>query len=107
VSFHGGLAARAPAEPGAVKASVLVCTGVADPFVTREHREGFEDEMTRARPDWQMHVYANAMHGFTERVADRPGARYDPRADRRSWSAMRDLFDEAFALPPCSDDAAI
>jgi len=99
VSFHGGLTANAPAEPGSVKAAILVCTGASDPFVTLEHRSAFEDEMTKARADWQLHVYANAMHGFTERsLAEakpmRPGSQYDEAADRRSWGAMRALFDE-------------
>lgn len=98
VSFHGGLTARMPAEPGKVTASVLVCTGAADPHATREHRSAFEGEMTQANADWQMHVYAKAMHGFTERGIDRPGCKYDAAADRRSWSAMRALFDERFAL---------
>jgi dienelactone hydrolase len=97
VSFHGGLTARTPAEPAQVKAAVLVCTGASDPYITREHRSAFEDEMTQARADWQMHLYANAMHGFTERGFERPGCKYDGAADRRSWSAMRSLLDEAFA----------
>jgi dienelactone hydrolase len=94
VTFHGGLTTHAPAEPGVVRASILVCTGAADPHVTREHREGFEDEMTRATADWQMHTYSGAMHCFTERGIDRPGAKYDERADGRSWQSMRELFEE-------------
>jgi dienelactone hydrolase len=102
VSFHGGLAARAPAAPGAVKAAVLACTGAADPFVTREHRNAFEAEMTQAGVDWQHHLYANAMHGFTEgRLAEpkTPGAgsRYHEPSDRRSWAAMRAFLGELFA----------
>jgi dienelactone hydrolase len=94
VSFHGGLTTCAPAEPDRVKAAILVCTGAADPFVTREHRCAFEEEMTCANADWQLHAYANAMHGFTEQNLHRPGAQYDAAADRRSWRAMRALFDE-------------
>jgi dienelactone hydrolase len=97
VSFHGGLSAHAPAEPGHVKAAILVCTGAADPFVTREHRLAFEDEMGRAGADWQMHVHAGAMHGFTERGIPRPGAQYHEATDRRSWQAMRAFLDEALA----------
>jgi dienelactone hydrolase len=101
VSFHGGLATRAPAAPGAVKAAVLVCTGAADPFITREHRSAFEDEMTGAGADWQLHIYGNAVHGFTEgRLADpkaaRPGARYHEPSDRRSQAAMRAFLEERF-----------
>jgi dienelactone hydrolase len=101
VSFHGGLTTRMPAVPGAVKAAVLVCTGAADPFVPREHRNAFEDEMTHANVDWQLHVYANAMHGFTEgKLAgprlQRPGSLYHEPSDRRSWATMRALLEARF-----------
>jgi dienelactone hydrolase len=92
VSFHGGLKARAPAKAGEVSAAVLACTGAADPFVTRDDRAAFEDEMTKAKVAWQMHLYGGAMHGFTHRDTQQPGCAYDDVADRRSWSAMRSLF---------------
>src|SRR5260370_32149669 len=41
VSFHGVLATRTPAVSGAVKASVLVCTGADDPR-SEERRVGKE-----------------------------------------------------------------
>ena len=97
VSFHGGLVTRAPAEANTVRASILVCTGAADPFVTREHRQTFEDEMTKANADWQLHVSANAMHGFAERGIQRPGSAYDQAADERSWQAMQAPLAETFA----------
>lgn len=99
VSFHGKLTSSAPADVDAVRPAILVCTGAADPFVTREQRIEFEDEMTHARADWQLNIYANAMHGFTERSltkhsAQRPGSGYDEAADHRSWEAMRSLLAE-------------
>ncbi len=97
VSFHGGLTTRAPAEPGSVRAPILVCTGAADPFVTREHRSAFEDEMARANADWQLCVHAHATHGFTERNAQRPGSQYHEPSDRRSWQAMRAFLGDMFA----------
>jgi dienelactone hydrolase len=108
VSFHGGLTARAPAAPGGVKADILVCTGALDPFVPREDRSAFEDEMTRAGASWQLEVYSNALHGFTERGTSdgdsrRPGTQYDEAADRRSWRSMRGLLEEALA--PTTPDA--
>jgi dienelactone hydrolase len=82
IAFHGGLTTAAPARPGDVKASVLACSGAADPYITREQRAGFEDEMTAAGVDWQHHLYAGARHGFT--IA---GADFDALAERRSWRA--------------------
>jgi dienelactone hydrolase len=99
VSFHGGLHTASPARPGETKARILVCTGSDDPFVTREHRTSFEDEMARAGADWEMSVYGGALHGFTERAmvaGVRPGCGYQREADRRSWRAMCDWLAEAF-----------
>ena len=61
--------------------------------------------MTNAAADWQLCVYANAMHGFTERNVQRPGAQYHEATDRRSWRAMRALFDEAFGRVESSPGA--
>lgn len=101
VSFHGGLTTRAPAQSGHVKPAILVCAGAADPLVTRDHRSAFEEEMTRAEADWQLQVYAAAMHGFTERPdvgrPRRAGSEYHEAADRRSWAAMRNFLDERLA----------
>lgn len=99
VSFHGGLVSSAPAEPGSIRAAVLVCAGAADPFVSADERRAFEAEMTRAAADWRMIVYSGALHGFTDRNSSptvQPGCAYDARADRRSWSAMREILDEVF-----------
>jgi len=100
VSFHGGLHTQAPAVPQAVHASVLVCTGAADPFVTAAHRAAFEAEMTQAQARWQLDVYGGAQHGFTERgITPRPGVAHHAAADRASWHAMRALFDEVGLTP--------
>lgn len=99
VSFHGRLGSSAPANPGSVRASILVCAGSADPFVGADERQAFETEMTRAGADWQMIVYSGALHGFTEANVNHtahPGCAYDGRADRRSWIAMRQVFREVF-----------
>lgn len=98
VSFHGGLHTAAPAQPGEVRAKILVCTGVEDPHVPADQRAGFEAEMIRSQADWQMHIHAHALHGFTDSRLDpatSPGSAYNALADARSWAAMRALFDEA------------
>jgi len=100
ISFHGGLTTHAPAVAGGVRARVLVCTGADDPFCPREQRAAFEDEMTAAEVDWQVHTYAGTRHGFTVAGIDpekHPGCVYHALADRRSWRAMLALFDEVLA----------
>jgi dienelactone hydrolase len=99
VSFHGLLRATAPAEPGAVKAKLLVCHGVEDPLVPPEQVAAFVEEMKHADADWQMVTYAHAGHGFTRKDAGALGMKgvfYEERADRRSWAAMKELFAEVF-----------
>lgn len=98
VGFHINLATRLPAEPGVMHGSVLVCVGSDDPFITAAHRAGFEVEMRAAGADWQLQVYGNTVHSFTNPDADRqhrPDAiRYSAAADRQSWRAMLSLFDQ-------------
>ena len=100
VSFHGVLASQTPAEKGAVRARLLVLTGVDDPLAPAEQVLAFQQEMRAAEvADWQLISYGNTLHGFTNPAADGrilPSARYDARSDRRSWAAMQQLFAEAF-----------
>jgi len=100
VSFHGGLDTTKPAQAGAIKAKVLVLTGADDPGAPIAQVGAFQDEMRRAGADWTMISYGGAVHSFTNPAAgDDPskGAAYNAKADRRSWRAMRDFFDEIFA----------
>jgi dienelactone hydrolase len=102
VGFHSGLATVASKTPAKViKARILVCIGGDDPFIPLEQRADFEKEMRDAGVDWQMNIYGNTVHSFTNPTAasaKRPNAvRYNAEADKRSWKSMRDLFAEAFA----------
>jgi len=102
VGFHSGLATIAPkADARAIKGRILVCIGGDDPFILLEQRADFEKEMRDAGVDWQMNVYGNTVHSFTNPTAanaKRPNAvRYSAEADKRSWKSMQDLFVEAFA----------
>jgi dienelactone hydrolase len=51
--------------------------------------------------DWQLHVYGGVVHSFTNPDAAQLGApdfaRYDAKADARSWDAMMGLFAEVLA----------
>ena len=97
VSFHGILSTAKAAEPGSVKARLLVCHGDADPMVPREQVIAFWEEMDRAGADWHFHSYSRVRHGFTDPGSDARGLdaiRYDASADRQSWAAMINLFDE-------------
>jgi dienelactone hydrolase len=102
VGFHSGLGTKAPkTDAKAIKGRILVCIGADDPFISAEQRAAFEKEMRDAGVDWQMHLYGNTVHSFTNQTAsnaNRPNAvRYDAQADRRSWQSMLNLFAEALS----------
>lgn len=100
VSYHGLLTTARPAEPGAVKARILVCHGDTDPMAPREHVLAFWQEMDAAGANWHFHSYANVRHGFTDPEADKRGMAalgYNASADRQSWAATLSLFDEVLA----------
>jgi dienelactone hydrolase len=97
VGFHSGLGTTRPAEPGVVRPKILTCIGARDPIIPADQRQAFEAEMTAAGVDWQMNVYGEAGHSFTNPASGdlgMPGFAYHAETDRRSWAAMRDLFDE-------------
>jgi dienelactone hydrolase len=98
VSFHGLLDTGLPAEPGKVTARILVCHGDADPMVPRSQVLAFWEEMDSAQANWHFHSYSGVKHGFTNPApTENPATGYDASADRQSWAAMLELFDEVFS----------
>ena len=94
VGFHSGLGTPRPEDAVNITAKVLVCIGADDPIVPPDQRAAFEQEMTAAGVDWQMHLYGGVGHSFTNPDADgsNPAMKYDGRADEQSWAAMLDHF---------------
>ena len=100
VSFHGGLASPRPQDAVNLKARVLACHGGADTLVPPAQVAEFVSHMSHAKVDWELQVYARALHGFTNPElahAPPPGHGYDAEADARSWRAMTGLLAEVFA----------
>lgn len=99
VSIHGSLATSKPAQPGAVRARLLVCHGALDPHVPLSDVTAFAEEMNGAGADWQLIMYGGALHGFTHSGAAPgavPGVAYDLAADSRSFSAARSFLSDVF-----------
>lgn len=96
VSFHGLLNAPDIKSHNKIKAKILALHGYDDPMVSHENVITFGDEMTKAQVDWQLHMYGNTMHAFTNPEANDPGfgTVYNKLADMRSWEAMKDFFAE-------------
>jgi dienelactone hydrolase len=99
-TFHGSLAPSGPpAQPGKVKAHILVMTGGADPNIPKEQVEAFEKEMKDAGADARVIVYPNAKHSFTNPDAGKagmPALAYDRQADEQSWAEAVKFFKQVF-----------
>ncbi|MEZ5540647.1 MAG: dienelactone hydrolase family protein [Pseudomonadota bacterium] len=101
VSFHGSLGGLGPISDK-VTAKFLVANGAADPFVTKEQIELFEQDMDAAGVDYNFISYPGAKHSFTNPDADAFGQQfglplaYNADADAASWSAMQDFLKNIF-----------
>jgi dienelactone hydrolase len=98
VSFHGGLDSPTPADGKNIKCKVLALAGADDPFQKPEDLTAFESEMRDAKVDWQIVFYGGAVHAFTQPNPGfvNVGAKYNEKADKRSWEAMKQFFAEIF-----------
>lgn len=100
VGFHSGFVPGIPEENRAIVGKLLLCHGADDPIVTAAQRDAFLAEANAAGLDWQLHLYGGVGHSFTNPDIDAlglAGFAYDEVADRRSWAAMLDLFEETLA----------
>jgi dienelactone hydrolase len=103
VSFHGGLI---PAPVGATQENhtkFLILQGALDPMVSPDDMKGFKQSLDDAKVDYQLTLYAGAVHAFSNPDADRlcaknglKGIGYNEPAARRSWQQMEFFFDELF-----------
>jgi dienelactone hydrolase len=98
VSFHGGLDSPTPADGKNIKCKVLALAGADDPFQKPEDLTAFESEMRDNKVDWQIVFYGGAVHAFTQPDPGfvNAGAKYNEKADKRSWEAMKTFFAEIF-----------
>ncbi|MEZ5974627.1 MAG: dienelactone hydrolase family protein [Planctomycetota bacterium] len=96
ISFHG--LPTAPGNTKKIQAKMLICHGWDDPMAKPEAMIGLAKELSDAGADWQLHAYGHTMHAFTNPAANDPdfGTVYQPDADRRSWQAARNFFEELF-----------
>ena len=100
VGFHSGFVPGTAAENEAIRGKLLLCHGAGDPIVTAAQRDSFLAEASAAGIDWQLHLYGGVGHSFTNPDIDAlgiAGFAYDGTADRRSWAAMLNLFEETLA----------
>jgi dienelactone hydrolase len=100
VSFHGSLDKPGSQAVKEIKAKILVLHGADDSNISHGELAFFEDEMRGAKADWQVVLYSNAVHSFTNPAAGNDpssGNAYNEKADTRSWEAMKVFFNEIFS----------
>lgn len=98
VSFHGLFHAPENLPKNAIKARILALHGHDDPLAPPAQVLELEHELTTAGADWQIHVYGNTMHAFTNPAANAPqqGMVYNPAAAARAWTSMQNFLQEIF-----------
>lgn len=99
-SFHGNPAPIYPAEKGKFKADVLVAHGKNDSMVSMEAIDNLKAELDNADVNYQIDVYDNAKHGFSNPNADKRAADngidlgYNEVAAKQSWDKMIQFMKE-------------
>ena len=102
VSFHGNLSPKAPAQPGQIKAEILIQHGQADSMVSMHDLASFKQEMDAAQVPYQVDVYPDAKHAITNPLADERARNngidlgYNEAADQQSNQAMLTFFKRIF-----------
>ncbi|CAD6191547.1 unnamed protein product [Caenorhabditis auriculariae] len=99
VSFHGSLKPLPNFPITPIKPSLLIQHGDADSHIPKEQVDAFMTEMRERNADFVFTSHAHAEHAFTEPKADlfkKPGVSYNKKADKRSWCAMLNFFEELF-----------
>lgn len=98
ISIHGLLGAG-NADNERIRAKVLALHGHDDPMGPPDQVLAFEQEMTAASADWQVHVYGGTRHAFTNPAAHDHalGTVYSDAANARAQRAIADFLQELFA----------
>ena len=101
-SFHGGLGAQRPAEPGKVQARIASFIGESDPAIPAAQVAVFRQEMEKAGVNYKVVTYPGATHAFTNPDADEYARKfnlpiaYNAAADKASWDAGLAFLADAF-----------
>jgi dienelactone hydrolase len=98
ITFHGYLHSDPLFLTKKIQAKILVLHGYADPMVSQQHVHDFAEEMTFGEADWQIHVYGNTMHAFTNPLMNEPeaGKQYNAVTAQRSWQQAIDFLKSVF-----------
>lgn len=81
--------------PCNIKGRVLAIHGRADPVTPKPMMDALEEELTKAKVDWQVMMFGPpAVHSFCDPTAKGPATQYDEKLCRKAYLLMRDFFAE-------------
>jgi dienelactone hydrolase len=84
-----------PSAPCNIKGRVLAIHGRADPITPKPMMDALEEELTKAKVDWQVMMFGPpAVHSFCDLTARGPATQYDAKLCRKAYVLMRDFFAE-------------
>jgi len=83
-----------PGTPCNIKGRVLAIHGSADPVTPKPMMDALEEELTKAKVDWQVMMFGGAVHSFCDPTVNAGPTRYDEKLCRKSYLLMRDFFAE-------------
>lgn len=101
-TFHANLTPKTPAEVGKVKAEILVLHGEIDSMVSLDDVASFRHEMNNAKVNYDVKIFKNAKHGFSNPQADERAKAngvdlgYNAEAEQQGFAAMYALLDRHF-----------
>jgi dienelactone hydrolase len=101
VSYHGLLTTSKPAQAGEIRGQVAIYAGGKDPYAPAGHIEAVRQEMTAAGVNFQLTVFSDACHAFTDKDAaklGRAGIEYHAIADKVSWAGTLALLESSLPL---------
>lgn len=93
-TFHGNPTPKQAAQKDTFTAKVLVAHGRDDSMVSMDDINALKQELSDAKVDYQVDVYDDAKHGFTNPNADKRAAEndvdlgYNETAAKQSWDKM-------------------
>jgi dienelactone hydrolase len=100
VTFHAGIISPKQEDLGNIKTKLLILHGADDPYVPADSIARFQESLRKARADWQMVYFGNAVHAFTNPANgsdNSKGLAYNPLAAQRSWRYMKDFLADIFS----------
>jgi dienelactone hydrolase len=98
ISFHGGFETPEGLELHPITANTLILHGNKDPMSKPESIKPLEEELEKGGALWQLNLYSEAMHAFTDPAATEVeiGRKYDAKVTAKAWKAMEIFLEDTF-----------